>query len=66
MPRVRCLHDWRLESDWAGDPEVINGTYSWNVFRCRNCGHEREATYEEARDYERDEAEYWADMESDR
>lgn len=50
MPRIRCLHDWELKTDWAGDPDVINGTYSWHLFSCRNCGHEREPTEKELRD----------------
>jgi hypothetical protein len=47
-----CDHDWSLETDWDGDPNVINGTRSWKVFRCHKCGDERGATYEEIRDYE--------------
>lgn len=65
MPRVRCIHDWRLEWDWAGDPGVINGTYSWSFFRCRSCGAEREASDQEARDYEQAEDEAWIDIELD-
>lgn len=61
MPRLRCAHDWQLETDWDGDPDVINGTRSWNVFRCRKCGNEREATREEVREYEAEEADRQAD-----
>lgn len=40
---VPCMpgndHDYRVIEDWAGDPGVINGTYSWTEVRCRHCRH---------------------------
>ena len=33
-----CAHQWRQDTDWMGDPDVINGTMSWPIWVCRKCG----------------------------
>lgn len=33
-------HDWKLVSDWGGDPGVINGTFDCSYLECRVCGEE--------------------------
>ena len=30
-------HDIAVGSDSTGDPGVINGTQSWNFYKCRRC-----------------------------
>lgn len=51
-------HDWQIKSDWYGDPGVINGTCTFYVKRCRQCGKEEEPTdreiYDAAHDYYED------------
>jgi hypothetical protein len=34
-------HDWQTGTDWMGDPDVPNGTVSWEVTRCSKCGEEQ-------------------------
>jgi hypothetical protein len=34
-------HDFETRPDWMGDPSIPNGTTSWDVKRCRHCGHEQ-------------------------
>ncbi len=33
-------HDWILQRDWGGDPEVVNGTFEIAFARCSVCGEE--------------------------
>jgi hypothetical protein len=33
-------HDWKLVSDWGGDPNVIGGTFDCSYLECRVCGEE--------------------------
>lgn len=43
-------HDWKVISDWYGDPDVINGTQTFYIKRCRQCGKEVDATDDDIRD----------------
>lgn len=45
----QCKHVWRTHTDWMGDPDVINGTVSWTVYECTECGEE---TTEKPDDYD--------------
>lgn len=33
-------HDWKFVRDWAGDPQVINGTFDCSYLECRVCDEE--------------------------
>lgn len=35
-------HDWEYVNDWAGDPDVIGGTYDIRYKVCRVCGKKAE------------------------
>lgn len=44
-PAAECAdddHDWEYISDWAGDPNVIGGTFSWRYKVCKTCGKDAE------------------------
>ena len=44
-----CQHAWRKGTDWMGDPDVPNGTFSWSIWQCTKCGDE---TTQEPDDYD--------------
>lgn len=42
-------HEWEMRTDWMGDPDVINGTVSWQVAVCRWCGIEQQEIDDDGR-----------------
>lgn len=42
-----CDHEWEYHEDWAGDPSVINGTYTIRWMQCSVCKKTREATIDD-------------------
>lgn len=52
-PPVECDHEWYVQGDWGGDPEVIGGTYDCSFWRCKLCGeedHERPIEHDKLED----------------
>src|SRR4051794_17072170 len=42
LPDGTIDHDWEMRTDWDGDPNVINGTRTWQTPVCRRCGIEQQ------------------------
>jgi hypothetical protein len=54
-------HRWDRIKDWIGDPNVINGTMSFYVWKCKRCGDESEECPEGWEDPRELEADHWRD-----
>lgn len=47
-------HDWKITSDWGGDPGVINGTFDICYAECIHCGMIRPVDYAELQSHYED------------
>jgi succinate dehydrogenase/fumarate reductase-like Fe-S protein len=54
-------HRWDRIKDWIGDRNVINGTMSFYVWKCKRCGDESEECPEGWEDPREIEADHWRD-----